>query len=126
MSSKHQIPHSILRSALNIADQLPPLKSKKNPAIAAIVSFAFGAVGSAAYLRSWPDFYIPCLILLVLIILSIFTAGLPLLFVPFFWAYYSWRRVTASNKKLDAQEDGILEAEIISATPSRSRITARQ
>ena len=124
--SKNHIPHSILRSALNIADSLPPLKCRKNPAIAAIAGFTLGGFGLAAYLRSWPDFYIPCLILLFLVILSVFTAGLPLLFIPFFWAFYAWRRVLASNKKLECQDDGILEAEIISATPPPLRLPARQ
>jgi hypothetical protein len=123
MSSKHQIPHSILRNALNIADQLPPLKTKKNPAIAAVAGFMLGGIGLAVYLRSFPDFYIPCLILLVLVILGIFTAGLPLFFIPFFWAFYGWRRVTASNKKLDAQ-DGIIDAEVIITQPPTMPIPA--
>jgi hypothetical protein len=117
MSSKHQIPHSILRNALKIAEQLPPLKSKKNPAIAAAASFCLGALGSGLYLRSWPDVYIPVFIFLVLVILSIFTAGIPLFFIPFCWAVFAWKRVQSSNRKLEDRENGVVDAEIITPPP---------
>jgi hypothetical protein len=126
MSSKIQIPHSLIRRALEIADNLPPLAKKKNPALAAFLGFWFGAIGLSVYLQSWREVVIPVLIFLVLVFLAVFTGGLSLLCIPVLWAAWGWRRVTASNKKLAAQDDDILEAEIVSDTPPPLRIPARQ
>lgn len=126
MRSQTNIPGSVFRNALNIAEKMEPLKSKKNPTIAAIAAFALGGIGLAAYLRSWPDFYIPCLILLVLLILSLFTAGLPIFFIPFFGAFYAHRRVSASNAKLERRGSvEIVEAEIVTVRPPTIQIPAR-
>jgi hypothetical protein len=117
MSTKYKIPHSILRDALNLADQLPPLAEKKNPIIAALLGCSLGALGLGLYLRNWTDVLMPCLILLFLVILSIPTAGLPLLFIPIFWGVYGYRRVSASNRRLADRDDNIIEAEIVVSRP---------
>ena len=114
MNAKYHVPHSALRKVLGIAEELPALKSKKDPVIAAVAGFALGGIGLGLYLQSWLDFLLPGLILIGLVIVSTFTAGLPLLFVPVVWAIYGFRRCRASNAKLERRGgEEILEAEIV-------------
>jgi hypothetical protein len=126
MNAKYHIPHSAFRKVLGIAEELPALKSKKDPVIAAVAGFALGGIGLGLYLQSWLDFLMPGLILISLVIVSTFTAGLPLLFVPVVWAIYGYRRVKASNAKLAHRGGGeILEAEIIVTQPPPIQIPTR-
>lgn len=120
MNSKYHVPHSVFRKILGIAEELAPLKSKKDPMIAAMAGFATGGIGLGLYLQSWADFLIPGAILLFLVIVSLFTAGVPMLFIPVVWAIYGFKRVQASNRKLASCNDDFIEAEIISPPPLRA------
>jgi hypothetical protein len=118
MSSKGHMPHSIIRNAYAIADQMEPLKKKKDPAVAAVLGFAFGGVGLGLYLESWMDFLLPWGILMVIVILGIPFGEAPVIFAPVFWAIYAYRRVKASNAKLEGRgRKGIIEAEIVTEPP---------
>jgi hypothetical protein len=110
--STQKIPAGVLRSAFGVADKMPPLTTEKDPVLAAVAGFFSGGIGLGLYLRSWPDFYIPWLMLIVLLVLSIPMGGLPAFFAPFFWAAFAYRRVKASNAKLEFQTD-VREAEIV-------------
>jgi hypothetical protein len=114
----HKLPHGIVRNALGVADKMEPLPAKKDPVIAAFAGFVLGGVGLGAYLRTWPDFFIPCLILLTLMVLSLPLGGLPMFFAPFFMAIYGYRRVKASNDRLKYHDGDILDAEIVTSPPA--------
>lgn len=113
MNEKIHAPHNIIRSAFNVADRMEPLKTRKDPTLAAICGFAFGGVGLGLYLKSWPDFLIPFGMMLVLMILSVPTGGMLSITVPFFWAIYGFRRVKASNRALECNSGDFIEAEVI-------------
>ena len=114
MNSQNHIPKSVVRSAFAVADKMEPLKKKKDPTIAAICGGALGGVGLGIYLESWLDFFVPWCMLLVLLVFAAPTAGMSTVCVPVFWAVYGYRRVKASNEKLEGrQRTGIIEAEII-------------
>lgn len=120
----NKMPHGIVSSAYGVADKLEPLKTKKDPFVAAIAGFALGGVGLGLYLKSWTDFWVPALMLITIMVLSIPFAELPVFFVPFFWAVYGYRRVKASNAKLEKGDGNILDAEIV-ASPTRQRKKAK-
>lgn len=107
-----KLPHGVVRNALGVADKLEPLQSYKDPVVAAVAGFALGGFGLGLYLRSWTDFFVPWLMLIVLLIFSIPMGGLPAIFAPCFWAIYGYRRVKASNTKRKFQTN-VREAEII-------------
>jgi hypothetical protein len=120
MSSQH-IPHKIFRDALGVAEKLEPLKSKKDPVIAAIAGFAGGGVGLGLYLQSWVDFFVPFIMMLVVWIIAIPTGEILSFFIPVFWAVYGFKRAKASNAKLERLEYGILDVEVITEPlPSRA------
>lgn len=113
----NKMPHGIVKSAFGVADKLEPLKTKKDPFVAAIAGFTLGGIGLGLYLKSWTDLWVPALMLIIIMVLSLPFAELPVLFVPFFWAAYGYRRVKASNAKLEEGAD-ILDVEIV-APPTR-------
>ena len=115
-----KLPHGIMRSAFGVAEKLEPLKSKKDPVIAAIAGFVSGGIGLGLYLQSWTDFLLPSGMLIILMVLGIPFGELPTMFIPFFWAVYGYRRVKASNAKLKSQDDDVLDVEIVT-TPVRER-----
>jgi hypothetical protein len=115
-----KMPHGIVRSAYGVAEKLEPLKSKKDPVIAAIAGFALGGIGLGLYLKSWTDFLLPSGMLIVLMVLGIPFGELPTFFIPFFWAAYGYRRVKASNAKLENHGGDILDVEIV-APPIQKR-----
>lgn len=80
--------------------------------MAAVAGFALGGFGLGLYLRSWTDFFVPWLMLIALLIFSIPMGGLPAIFAPCFWAIYGYRRVKASNEKLQYGR-ATVEAEIV-------------
>jgi hypothetical protein len=104
MSNQNHVPRAVFKSFFSIADQLPPLKSRKNPAVAATLGFALGGIGLFLYLQSIMDFFIPLVMLVILFIVGIPTGEALLLLAPVVWAIYGYRRVKASNAKLD--DDG--------------------
>ena len=119
MSSKIHMPHSVVRNAFAVAEKMEPLKSKKDPTIAALCGFLTGGVGLGLYLQSWADFLIPWGMLVFLMVIGLPLAELPAYFVPFFWAIYGYRRVKASNAKLEGGgRRAIVEAEIITEIAS--------
>ena len=113
MSTKHHVPHSVVSGAFRVADDMEPLKSKKNPVVAATLGFFTCGIGLGIYLGSWLDFAIPFCMLLALAVMS---GGMLVEFAPFFWALYGYRRAKTSNAKLEAQ-DQIVEAQIITQPP---------
>ena len=120
MSSQH-IPHKIFRDALGVAEKLEPLKSKKDPVIAAIAGFAGGGVLLGLYLQSWVDFFVPFIMMLVVWIIAIPTGEILSFFIPVFWAVYGFRRAKSSNAKLEQLQNEILDVEVITEPPpSRS------
>lgn len=56
---------------------------------------------------------------LILMVLGIPFGELPVFFAPFFWAVWAYRRVKASNAKLDGrtQTERIIDAEVIAEPP---------
>ncbi len=120
MSSQIKIPSNVFRSAFSVAEKLEPLKTKHDPFLAAIAGFALGGVGLGLLLRSWVDFFVPFIMFVVIGVIAVPTGEVFAIFTPVFWAIYGYRRVKASNAKLDGVKDDILEAEII-AEPSFSR-----
>ncbi len=114
----NKMPHGIVRSAYGVADRLEPLKTKKDPVVAAIAGFVLGGIGLGLYLRSWVDFLLPSGMLIAIMVLGIPFGELPTLFIPFFWAIYGYRRVKASKAKLEHAGSDILDAEIV-APPIR-------
>jgi hypothetical protein len=119
MSSQNHMPHQIVRSAFGVAEKLEPLKAKKDPIVAAIAGFALGGVGLGIYCGSLVDFFVPWLMVLILMVLGIPFGELPVFFAPFFWAVWAYRRVKASNAKLDGrtQTERIIDAEVITEPP---------
>jgi hypothetical protein len=118
MSSQH-IPSNVFRSAFSVAEKLEPLKSRKDPIVAAIAGFALGGIGLGIYCRSLVDFFVPWLMVIILMVLGIIFGELPVFFAPLFWAYWGYRRVKASNAKLDAGSsvEQIIDAECIAKPP---------
>src|SRR5690349_15574999 len=94
-------PHSLVGGLFRIADDSEPLAEIKNPALAAAIGFVSGGIGLGIYLRSWRDFLIPFGLLLLVLVLGIVTAELLSATTPFIWAAYGYRRVVASNAKLN-------------------------
>jgi hypothetical protein len=127
--STNPIPHQIIRSAFGVADKLEPLKSKKDPIVGAIAGFALGGIGLGIYCGTLVDFFVPWFMVLILMVLGIPCGELPVFFAPLAWAYWGYRRVKASNAKLDGgtQNERIIEAEVITGPPpipaNKKRIT---
>jgi|SRR5579871_5447584 len=119
MSTQNHIPRQVITGAFSVAEKLEPLKTKKDPVVAAIAAFALGGVGLGIYLGSVVDFFVPWLMVLILLVLGIPFGGLPLFFAPVFWAAWAYRRVKASNAKLDAggSAERIIDAEVITEPP---------
>ena len=65
--------HYAVHGIKKLLEDLPPLRVKKNPIVAAIVGFCFGGLGLGLYLQSWKDGVYP---ILVLILLSLVFPGI--------------------------------------------------
>ncbi len=116
MKTDNQASRSYFKTVFSIADEMKPLKKRKNPAVAATLGLFTGGIGLGIYLGSWVDFFLPFLMLLLIFI---FSGGILTELVPIFWAVWGWRRAKASNAKLDAggSTERILEAEVITEPP---------
>jgi hypothetical protein len=114
---------SIMSGLLSIADDSEPLAEKKNPMLAAAIALVCGGIGLGIYLRSWRDFWIPCGILLAVLVLGVTTGETLMVVAPGIWAAYGYRRVVVSNAKLDGgrKTNPIIEAEIVSPPPIPTR-----
>lgn len=84
-------------AAKQVIKDMKPLPELKNPYIAAIVGFFFGFAGVAIYFKSWKDFWI-CL--LMLIVLSILIPGLGEIPGWLFSPAYAFYRAKKSNEQL--------------------------
>lgn len=85
---------------------LPPLRTRKNPTIAAIVGFVFGGIGIAIYCASLPDVFV-CVLWVFLIVATlpadVFSLGLPYIVAVLGTAVYGYFRVSASNARLEGR-----------------------
>ncbi len=90
--------HHAPKMAAEAVKSLRPLHEQKNEILAALLGFAFGAIGVAIYFRSAKDFFVCMAIFFGLTMLVPFGPGelLGWLFSP---AYAFWRART-SNEKL--------------------------
>ena len=116
MSAQH-IPHKIFRDALGVAEKLEPLKCTKDPVLTAIAGFTLGPIGLSLYLRSLVDLFVPCIMVLVILIIAIPTGEILSFFIPVFLAVYGYRRAKASNAKLEQLQNEILDVEVIAEPP---------
>jgi Kef-type K+ transport system membrane component KefB len=84
-------------SPFSIFDHLPVLKSQKSPITSLLIGFFFGCIGLGIYFKSFTDFIIP-LIMILVITLPTEGSGAPigLLLV----ALYGYFRASDSNKRL--------------------------
>jgi hypothetical protein len=102
-TSNNNLPSNVWKKAFDLADRMQPLKSRKNPAAAAVIGFAFGGIGLGIYFGTILDFVVPFTILLILFLFAFPTAGLALVFLPFLCAMWGYKRAAASNARLDAK-----------------------
>jgi hypothetical protein len=117
--STSNIPSNVWKKAFDIADAMPPLKTRKSPAAAAVIGFAFGGLGLGIYFGTILDFVVPFTILVILFFFAFPTAGLALLFLPFVCALWGYKRAAGSNARLDAKT-GTSVAVVAKATPALS------
>jgi hypothetical protein len=91
MSHPHHVVH-----AVRAVRELPPLPAEKNPLIAGVAGFLFGAVGVGLYLGSWRDFFV-CLVVFVVLLFAIPGLGA----IPGWWfaAGYGVFRAVSSNAR---------------------------
>jgi len=122
MNSQTRIPSNVFKSAFSVAEKLEPLKTKKDPVVAAIAGFALGGLGLGVYFKSWVDFFVPFIMLLVIGVIAIPTGEVFAIFTPVFWAIYGYRRAKSSNAKLDCMDDDVLDAEIITEPSFSPRV----
>jgi mannose/fructose/N-acetylgalactosamine-specific phosphotransferase system component IIC len=80
---------------------MKPLKSRKNPVIAGILAFMFGAIGVGLYLRSWRDAGVTLALGLGLSILSVQLGLVGSAIVGVVLATYAVTRVMKSNELLE-------------------------
>lgn len=78
-------------------EKLPPLSSKKSPAIAFFAGCIFGCIGVGIYLGSFQDFLIPLVVFIVLAIVGVGLGALPGWLFAGFWGMM---RVIDSNSRL--------------------------
>jgi hypothetical protein len=85
---------------------MKPLKSRKNPVIAAVLAVILGGIGLGIYLRSWRDAGVGLAITLVMNALIVQIGLVGLLAGMAGLALYAVQRVTQSNAELErrAQE----------------------
>lgn len=97
MSSNHT--KHALHAVKHTAESLAPLShcKKKNPALAALFGFVFGALGVGLYLESVKDGLIA---FAIMIALGVLIPGIGVIFSLVILAGYACIRVESSNKKL--------------------------
>ena len=115
MSNKH-LPHSMTHAVSHqlphICKSLPPMKEDKNPFVAGVLGLLFGPFGIGIYFKSWVDFAI-CFVLLVLL-------GVTGVLAPVGWLFaaaYGVHRAKESNKK--RAENRSIPAVVTSAPVAR-------
>jgi hypothetical protein len=63
-----------IRQAGRLVQSLEPLPAEKNVAVALVLGIFFGALGVGIYFRSWKDFFV-CLLLLIVLTIGIPAIG---------------------------------------------------
>jgi hypothetical protein len=121
MSTHKHIPRQVLQSAYAMLDKLPPLKTRKEPGVAAVAGFALGGLGLGLYFGSMTDFLLQIFIWICFMVFALPTGGVLLITAPVFCAIYGYSRAKASNAKLEGRNGAILEAEI-GAQPPTARV----
>lgn len=88
---------------LPFLDKMPPLTKRKNAALGLVIGLLFGCIGTGIYFRTFLDFLVPFVVLVVLAVLGVGLGALP------GWVFAGlWGMVRAidSNNKLDAMASG--------------------
>ena len=65
----HAIGHAAKHFREHLFEDLPRLKKKKNPAVAALLGFFFGGIGLGLYFGSWKDGVYPALVWIMGVVL---------------------------------------------------------
>lgn len=111
----------IVGKAFRDAKNMPPAGRGKSAVMAFVVGVLFGPPGLGVYMRSWPDFLIP---MILIVGGSVMTAGVG---APFFWlltgCWGAWRVSLANQPRLGPSPDGWREepAEIEESPAEESR-----
>jgi hypothetical protein len=94
--SKHHNHPSHAYHAVKLVSELEPLPEPKNPVIAGVLGFFFGALGVGLYFKSWKDFLI-CFGVFFVVLFAIPALGA----VPGWWfaAGYGVYRAYSSNAR---------------------------
>ncbi len=92
-----------MTSAFPFLSKIAPLKTKKNPALAAVIGFAFGSIGLGLYLRSLLDFVAPIVVIVLLAVAHQMTAG-GWVVGALITGAYAFCRVVDSNARLSPQQ----------------------
>jgi hypothetical protein len=96
MTVNHKAVH-FFHGTGKIVEGMGPLAKTKNPFVAGLAGFFFGAFGVGLYLGSWRDFFV-CLALLVG--LTIVIPGIGVVPGWLFSAVYGYARASKSNEHL--------------------------
>jgi hypothetical protein len=93
--SQQNFTHPAAKMVKSISE-MPALPETKNPVIAGVLGFVFGAIGVGLYFRSWSDFFV-CLVAFVVLTVAIPGLGA----IPGWWfaAGYGVFRAISSNQK---------------------------
>jgi hypothetical protein len=85
----------VIHGAHKTIEEMPPLKSEKNPLLAAVIGFCFGPIGVGVYFGSFRDF-LYCLGFLILLFIAV--PGLGIIPGWLFSAGFAFFRAISSNE----------------------------
>lgn len=90
-------PAHMAHTAHHLVKDLKPLPSDKNPALAFVIGFFFGALGVGIYFRSWKDFFV-CMALFFILTFTFPVLGsiAGWLFSP---CYGLWRAISSNDER---------------------------
>jgi len=86
-----------MNNLLDLFDKMPVLHSQKNAALACLLGILFGSIGLGLYFKSFEDFVI-CTVVIMLLLLTI--PGIGILLAAFLVGAYGYFRVINSNERL--------------------------
>ena len=115
------MPRYITKRAFALIDNMPPLKTKKDPKLAAIAGFALGGLGLGLYFGTLADFLVPVFIWIVMMIVALPTGETLLITAPIFCAIFGWKRAKSSNARLSQNSGEIQTAEVVVEPPTNRR-----
>ncbi|HZF89987.1 hypothetical protein [Streptomyces sp.] len=84
-----------------ILDRLPRLARKRNPQVAAFWGFVLGGLALGIYFRSFIDFIMP---IIFVVVMTYFVGDLGFLVGAVVASAYGYFRAENSNKRLEAEE----------------------